>query len=127
MVLRSRFPSIWKAASGGGGFTLVAEAGVFTLAGQNVDLRLARRLEAEPGVFSLSGQDAALLFARRLEAAAGVFALSGQDAALLLARRLEVEPGVFTLAGQQVFFIYTATPSEARNQIILRRRRRWSR
>jgi len=66
MVLRSRFPSIWKAAPASGGFTLVAEAGVFTLAGQNVDLRLARLLEAEPGVFTLAGQDAALLLARRL-------------------------------------------------------------
>jgi hypothetical protein len=82
------------------GFVLVAEAGVFSLAGQAVDLRLARRLVAEPGVFSFAGQDAALLLARRLVAEAGVFALAGQDAALLLARRLVAEAGVFGLDGQ---------------------------
>lgn len=82
------------------GFVLVAEAGVFSLAGQAVDLRLARRLVAEPGVFSLAGQDAALLLARRLVAEAGVFTLVGQDVALLLARRLVAEAGVFGLDGQ---------------------------
>jgi len=109
------------------GFVLVAEAGVFTLAGQDAALLLARRLVAEPGVFSLAGQDAALLLARRLVAEpgvfalagqdvdlrlgsagfvlvaeAGVFSLAGQDAALLLARRLEAEAGAFALAGQDV-------------------------
>jgi hypothetical protein len=83
-----------------GGYVLVADAGVFSLAGQDVALLLARRLVAEPGVFSLAGQDAALLLARRLVAEAGVFSLSGQDAALLLARRLVADVGVFGLDGQ---------------------------
>jgi hypothetical protein len=90
---------------GGGGFTLVADAGVFSLAGQDVALLLARRLVAEAGVFSLAGQDAALLLERRLVADAGVFGLEGQDAALLLARRLVAEAGVFSLAGQDVDFV----------------------
>ncbi|MFN7341253.1 MAG: hypothetical protein ACK5VI_09275 [Opitutia bacterium] len=44
------------------GFVLLAEAGVFSLAGQAVDLRLARRLVAEPGIFTLVGQDVSLIF-----------------------------------------------------------------
>ncbi|MCA3349671.1 MAG: hypothetical protein INF97_03660 [Roseomonas sp.] len=69
------------------GFVLVAEAGVFTLAGQDVDLRLGSAgfvLVAEAGVFSLAGQDVALLLARRLLAEAGVFSLAGQDVTFVL-------------------------------------------
>jgi hypothetical protein len=85
----------------GGGITLAADAGVFTLAGQEAFLRVDRRLAADVGAFVLAGQDAALRLDQRLVAEAGVFALLGQDAALRRDIRQVVEAGAFTLAGQE--------------------------
>jgi hypothetical protein len=92
--------TVFAQPGGGSSYVLTAEAGVFSLSGQDAALRLARRLVAEPGVFTLAGQDAALLLARRLVAEAGAFSLAGQDVALLLARRLVAEAGAFGLEGQ---------------------------
>ncbi|MFN7451971.1 MAG: hypothetical protein ACK5R5_03600 [Alphaproteobacteria bacterium] len=85
----------------GGSITLVAQAGVFALAGQDAALRVDRRVVADAGAFALAGQDAALRLDRRLVADAGAFALIGQDAALRRDIRQVVEAGAFTLAGQE--------------------------
>jgi hypothetical protein len=71
-----------KQGSGGGGYSLPADAVLFALAGQDVALALARRLAADAGAFGLAGQDAALLAARRLVTDSGTFSLLGQDVGL---------------------------------------------
>ena len=48
--------------SAGTAYVLVADAGVFSLAGQDVALLFARRLVADAGVFSLAGQDVGFVF-----------------------------------------------------------------
>lgn len=87
---------------GGGGptYTLAADAGSFTLSGQDAGQRRALRLDAAAGAFALSGQTAGLLRAPELVADHGGFVLSGQAAGLLRALRLDVGHGAFVLGGQ---------------------------
>lgn len=73
----------WIEAQGGGAFTLTADAGVFTLAGQAAGLLVARRLTADHGTFLLSGQAADTRAARVLQAAHGMFSVFGQSANLI--------------------------------------------
>lgn len=84
---------------------LVGEMGAFSLAGQDAGLRAEWRLAADVGLFAFTGQDAGLPVERRLAADAGLFALAGQDAALRMARQLLAEAGIFSLSGQDVEFI----------------------
>lgn len=81
---------------------LDAEAGAFTLAGQDVDFRRPITLFADAGAFILTGQDAALRPAAIvLVAEAGSFILAGQDAALRPGLNiLTAETGEFILTGQ---------------------------
>lgn len=95
----------------GGGYTLTAETGVFTLAGQAAGLAAARRLTAASGAFALTGQAAGLKSGRKIAAAAGAFALSGQAAGLRAARRLSSAAGAFALTGQAATLIYTSGPA----------------
>lgn len=117
-----------KPATGGGGSTLTAAAGSFTLSGKAAGLKVARRLTAAagsmtltgqaaalrvgrkivaaPGAFSLTGQPAALRRAAKLPASTGTFALSGVSAALKATRKLPAAAGVFTLTGRDAALIY---------------------
>lgn len=106
----------------GGGlthYTLTAEVGVFTLTGQDADLRVARKLTADVGSYSLTGQDASLTVARKLSAEAGSFSLSGQDASLTVARRLTAEAGEYLLTGQDASLIVSRRLSAEAGTFVL--------
>ena len=74
-------------------YTLTAETGSFTMAGQTTGLQAARILAAAQASFALTGQATGLLAARILTASSASFTLTGQAAVLLVARRLLVLTG----------------------------------
>lgn len=99
---------------GGGGptaYTLTADAGSFTLSGQDAGFVVGRILTADAGSFALTGQDAALRIGRVITADAGAFVLTGQDATLTVtpaggtAYTLTAEAGSFALTGQDAQFL----------------------
>lgn len=63
-----------------------------------------REILAEAGIFTIAGQDAAILRARQLAADAGIFTIDGQDAvfAIIVAYTLQGDVGEFTIEGQPV-------------------------
>ena len=101
--LRLRVPSLGTGTSGAV-YTLTAGAGSFVITGQDVGLKITRRLFAEAGSFTITGQDVSLKINRRLVAEAGSFIITGQDASLKISRRLVAEAGSFILTGQDASF-----------------------
>ena len=81
-MLRIRVPALFRATPAAS-YPLLADAGFFTLTGQDAGLRVTRRLVADVGVFTLAGQDAGLRVTRRLVADVGVFTLVGQSIELV--------------------------------------------
>ena len=80
------------------------DAGSFTLTGQDIAFGLVKILTADAGSFTLTGQDAVLQAARVLTADAGTFTLTGEDAALTRALIMAADAGSFALTGQDVVF-----------------------
>jgi len=64
----------------------------------------AYEMDAEAGAFTLTGQDVGLTFGGAVGAGVGSFILTGQSVGLLSTRRLAAEAGSFTLTGQAVGF-----------------------
>jgi hypothetical protein len=85
--------------SGGGGLTLDAGSGAYTLTGVAATLRIARRLQSETGVYALTGVAASLRIGRRLSAETGSYSLTGVAATLRTARVIPAETGVYALSG----------------------------
>jgi len=85
---------------GGPTYTLTAEQGALSLAGQTAALLAARVLGADAGSLSLGGQSASLLAGRLLTAAQGTLGFSGQTASLLASRLLAAAQGTVSFAGQ---------------------------
>jgi hypothetical protein len=81
-------------------YSIVAEAAAFTLTGQAVTLRAARKLTVDAAAFTFTGQTAN--FHVSMPAAAAAFVLTGQDATLRASRRVTAEAGTFALTGQDV-------------------------
>lgn len=92
--------------SGGGSYTLDANAGSFALAGQQATLSRNRVLDANAGSFALAGQTAEILKSKSIIAVEGAFTLAGQQAELVYtplaaAYTLDANAGSFALTGQQ--------------------------
>jgi len=95
----------------GGGTTLTADVGAFSLSGQDAILKSGLKLTSDVGAFILSGQDATLTYGEAatayiLTADVGSFNLTGQDANLLYNRLLSSDTGSFNLTGQGASFNY---------------------
>jgi hypothetical protein len=113
-----------SAAPAGGGITMPAAQGSYTITGNDAGLRVARRLTANPGAYTLTGNAATLRTARRLGAAPGAYAITGnaanlikgtapkslpgdsgsyvitgRPAALRVARRIVAAPGSYAITG----------------------------
>lgn len=94
---------------GGGGYTLTADAGAFTLTGQSATLKATRTLPVAAGSFTLTGQAAALKAGHVVTAAVGTFTLTGQAAGLSATRTVAAATGSFTLSGQAATLKATRT------------------
>ena len=96
---------IWVPSAGaGGGVTLTAAQGSYTLTGQAATLRVARNMAAAQGAYSLTGQAAGLRTSKVLTAAQGSYAITGQAATLTYsgagAKTLTADAGTYSLTGQ---------------------------
>lgn len=99
---------VWvPVGAAGGGFTLTAESGSYTLTGQAAGLLAARTVVAEQGSYALTGQDATLTKSILLLAEQGSYALTGQSAGLFASRQLLAEQGAYALSGQDATLTYT--------------------
>lgn len=81
---------------------LTADAGTFTLTGNDVGLLAGRRVVAEPASFVLTGNDVELQVAKKVVADTGSFVFTGNSAGLRISRTLALETGVFLFSGQDV-------------------------
>lgn len=96
---------IVRGATVSGAFSLTADAGTFTLSGQNANTLANRVVTGEAGSFVLTGQNAGLLAGRKVTGEAAAFALSGQDAGTRATRTTQGEAGAFTFTGQSAGLI----------------------
>lgn len=83
-------------------YSLQANAGVFTLAGDTANLNISYVLPVDPGVFTLAGDTTNLNINYVLNADTGAFALAGDNVDFTITFGLTADPGVFTLAGDDV-------------------------
>lgn len=122
--------------SGGGAYTLTAQRGTYSLAGQSAALNRGRSLSATRGSYSLAGQQATITYTpaatgytltalagsyslagrsaaiskgRALVASPGSYSLAGRTVTLLKSRRIQAQPGSFSLSGQSATLTYTGT------------------
>jgi len=95
-------------AAAGGAYTLTADAGSYTIAGQDATLTKNSVLTADAGSYAIAGQDATLSWAGAgaytLTADVGAYVIAGQDATLTWASpgayTLTAEAGAYVIAGQ---------------------------
>lgn len=100
--------TIWVPVSaGGGGYTLTADAGVFTLTGTSVTLTAQRKVTAGAESYALTGNAAGLTVQRKLMAEAGAYMLTGAVAGLTAQRKLVAGGGAYTLTGNDATLTYT--------------------
>ena len=95
----------WFFASGGVVYTLTAQAGSYSIAGQGANLYRNRNLVAQSGSYGISGQTATLLRSKLLVAQVGSYTITGIDAVLThnaasTVYTLTALPGSYTLSGQ---------------------------
>lgn len=81
-VLEPYVPITYLIPSAGGGYTLSAGSGSYSLNGSVAVLVAARKLSGTSGAYSLSGSSAALRADRKINAASGTYSLSGTDVTL---------------------------------------------
>lgn len=67
-----------ESSTAGGAYTLTADAGAYTLAGQDATLK-TRIVTADAGSYAVGGQDASVLVGHKLAADAGAYSVAGQD------------------------------------------------
>jgi hypothetical protein len=84
------------------GLTLTAESGSYALTGQNVSLKVSKRLVCAPGTYAITGLDASLKVAKRLQAESGSYALTGQDVTFTRGKTLVAEAGTYAITGLDV-------------------------
>lgn len=98
-------------ASSGGSYTLTCDAGAYTIAGQDADLRKSRIVVGDAGAYSLAGQDADLRKSKVLQGDAGAYVLAGQDATLTYTPvggyTLTCDAGAFVIGGQDATLTFS--------------------
>lgn len=99
----------FKAAAGGGGptYTLALGQGAYTLTGQALATKAARKLALAQGSYALTGQALGLKAGRKLVLGQGSYVLTGQNLALKAARKMVLGQGAYTLTGQSLTLVYT--------------------
>ena len=94
-------------SSGGGSYTIGADAGAFVLAGTQAGLRYTRVMPANTGAFALAGTNANLLFNRSLAANSGTFSITGPDVGFVYNRRVTADTAAYSLVGTDATLVYT--------------------
>ena len=95
------FPS-----AGGGGATLTADSGTYTLTGTAATLKADRKLAADSGSYAITGTDVSLKLGRKLTAESGTYTVNGTDVSLTAGRKLTADSGTYALTGTDVTLTY---------------------
>ena len=95
------FPS-----AGGGGATLTADSGTYTLTGTAVTLKVGRKLAADSGSYAITGTDVSLKLGRKLTAESGTYTVNGTDVSIKAGRKLAADSGTYALTGTDVTLTY---------------------
>ena len=99
-VLTPVAPSVYFLPSaGGGGATLTADSGTYTLTGTAVTLKADRKLAAGSGSYAVTGTDAALKVGRKLSADSGTYSVTGTAVNFLRGYALAAESGSYSVSG----------------------------
>lgn len=97
-------------------YTISADAGSFSLTGQDAGLTADRNFSADAGSFSYTGQDATLTKTtppKEVNAEAGAFTYTGQDATLTPLKGVSADAGAFDYSGQLATLVAARTVSAA--------------
>ena len=98
---------IWvDVPSGGGGYTMPAALGAYSLAGNAAGLKADRKILAAQSSFALTGNTTLFKASRAMLAAQSSFALTGNVALFNASRKLTASLGSFALTGNDVALTY---------------------
>lgn len=86
-------------STGGGGITLTADAGSYSLSGTAATLRKGKVLAGAAGSYSVTGTAAGVKRGRKLPAAAGSYALTGTAAGIKRGYKVVAGVGSYSLTG----------------------------
>lgn len=96
-------PTVWSdwyfPAAVGGGYTLTADVGTFTVTGTATALEYGRKMVAASGSVAITGTAASLEYNRRLVASSGSFTITGTDANFGSGKFLTASAGSYTISG----------------------------
>ena len=99
--------SIWvDVPGGGGGYTMPAALGTYSLTGNDAGIKADRKILAAQSSFALTGNDTGLKADRKILAAQSSFALTGNVALFKASRKLIASLGSFGLTGNDVALTY---------------------
>lgn len=83
-------------------FSLLPDAGIYSLVGENVSLKSLRNLVPATGAFAFTGKNSSINSGRSLSSLTGFFSLTGETVKEIAARKIIPANGVFALAGESV-------------------------
>lgn len=89
-------------------FSVDAEAGSYSISGQDAGLELGAAVDAESGSYSVSGQDANLEHAALVGAEAGSYVVTGSDAGALFSAAVAAESGSYVIVGSDASTLLSA-------------------
>ena len=82
--------------------TLLADAGLYTLAGIDINLTKQSKIYMEQGVYSSNGMNAILARHAQINPEQGLYTLAGIDTILAHHARINLEQGIYTLVGMDI-------------------------
>ena len=108
--------------SASGNYTVVANNGTYTVAGQSASLLRSKVLSANNGTYAVTGQSASLLRSKVLSANNGVYTVTGQTATLLRSRLVTSNTGYYNVVGYPATIVIGGTPIIVTDQLLIKLR-----
>jgi hypothetical protein len=108
-----------------GGFTIVAGAGSYSIAGTDASLKFGRLVSAASGAMVLTGSDINALFGRRIAAETEAFVITGSDINPEFGRKISLASGVFTISGKPASLLWSGSGALRKKYMMLLRRSLW--
>lgn len=99
------------AAITSGSYTITADNGTYSVAGQTATINKSRILTANQGSYTYTGQAATLLRNKVLVGAQGSYSITGQSATLLRSKQITADQGTYSISGQNATISYSGGPT----------------
>lgn len=98
---------VFSFPSGGGAYTITADAGSYALTGQAATLLRSYAVTGDYGSYALAGQAATLLRSFSLDGAYGTYTVAGQQATLSRSYAVEAAAGSYATDGQAATILFS--------------------